>query len=401
MSTNRKSYFLRFFTLIYVLFISSSVFSQSNIVKHILDADGGIWRGSVKISLQTDEGTIDKDVSKDSPLPSDATINVLSSNFTLVLETINKTLIEIPGKTILNFNITNDSEDYTLLKIDSNKNVVLKELEAYLGSVTVNGIKNRVEALTVGTIFTFSLTNDNLQVKLRDGKLDLNHLKDRKISDNTVIGNDSLRSIFINTNRLLSVKDGIYPNLKSVINPPPNLESDKGIRKFLNKHRIIQKKGLVKMGEYSKKSIKKLEKEDSVEEAILSFDRAIIENELTIDLIVQSAFLFADSYLFNNDIKKSRAWLELGIHYSELLYKTKDKFLENNDNLDLNSNDIDNSITKSLMYDMVTVNEFRAWGYDIKLKLNGCLENPRENPSKYRANANALLNKIQQNKLKK
>ena len=107
--------------------------------------------------------------------------------------------------------------------------------------------------------------------------------------------------------------------------------------------------------------------------------------------------MFADAYFYNGDLEKSRAWVEIGIHFGEILYDTKEKKLNArlNENIDESDyKEINSAITKSYKYDMLTANEFRAWGYDIKLKLNGCLENSSENPSKYRSNAKKLRDEL-------
>ena len=105
-------------------------------------------------------------------------------------------------------------------------------------------------------------------------------------------------------------------------------------------------------------------------------------------------------YLYDDNLEKSRLWLEVGLHFGKILYDTKQEKLNErlNENIDKSDyKEINNAITKAFRYEMLTANEFRAWGYDIKLKLNGCLENPSENPSKYRSNAKDLLEKIEKN----
>jgi hypothetical protein len=87
--------------------------------------------------------------------------------------------------------------------------------------------------------------------------------------------------------------------------------------------------------------------------------------------------------------------LEIGIHYSKILFENKQKLINddmNNDNS--KDGDIEKALTQVLRYELLTANEFTAWAYDIKLKLNGCLENSSENPSKYRFNADELIKAI-------
>lgn len=399
MLSNQKFNLLRLITIICFLFFTISVIGQKkNIIKNILDEDGDTFTGPVKISLKkpTEKESKDSEVKINDILESEFTIHVKDPYITLVLESYNGTIVEIPGKTILDFKVTNENEKYQLLKSESTKYVIVNKLKEYAGSVLATGAKVRLQALTSGTIFSLGLVDDDLEIALIEGKLNLNHLIKRDIKDDIVIGNDSIRSIFIRKNSQLTVKDGTYPDPGNDLNSQPILTGDREIKKFLRQPFIIQKRSLINMGEFSKMAVKELENEVSIDKAMLSFEKALENGELTIDFIIQSALLFADSYLYNDNVKKSRAWLEVGIHYNKIFFDTKQEILENSlNNDDSETSEIDKAIINALSYEMLTANEFSAWGYDIKLKLNNCLENPSENPTKYRSNAKGLIEKIE------
>jgi hypothetical protein len=401
MLSNQKSNLLRLLTLICLLIFTISSFGQKkNIIKNILDEDGDTFTGSVKISIKkpTDNESKDSEIKINDILESESTIHVKDPYITLVLESYNGTIVEIPGKTILDIKITNENEKYQLLKSESSNYVIVNKLKEYVGSVLATGTKVRLQALTSGTIFSLGLADDELEIALIDGKLNLNHLIKREIKDNIVIDNDSIRSIFIRQNSQLTVKDGTYPDPNNDFNSQPILTGDKEIKKFLRKPFIDQRRILISMGEFSKMAVKELENEVSIDKALLSFEKAIENGEITIDFVIQSALLFADSYLYNDNIEKSKAWLEVGIHYNKIFFDTKQEILENSlNNDDSEISEIDKAIINALRYEMLTANEFSAWGYDIKLKLNSCLENPSENPTKYRSNAKDLIKKIEGN----
>jgi hypothetical protein len=378
------------------LFFTISAIGQKNsTVSDILLNGRRVPQTKINIKKPADSKSESKTIQINDPIDSEATIHVLDNNITVVLKSFNGTLVKIPGNNIISYSIKSDHERYELIKSESNEKVVINKLKEYLGSVTATGLTERLQALTRGTIFTLSLTDDELEIALEVGKLYLNHLIKREIKDDIVISNDSIRSIFIRQNSQLTVKEGIYPSPDNDLDSLPVLTDDNEIKKFLQKPFLNQKRDFLNMGEFSKRALKELENEVSIDKALLSLEKALENGELTIDFIIQSALLFADFYLYNDNNKKSRTWLEVGIHYNKILFDTKKENLENSLNTDgSETSEIDKAIIKGLRYEMLTAIEFSAWGYDIKLKLNGCLENPNENPTKYRLNAIDLIKAI-------
>ena len=204
MVTSQKSNLLRLISFIYLLLFSiSSIAQKENIIINILDEDGDTYSKPIKISLKnpTDKESKDREVSINDILESEATIHVKDPYITLVLESTNGTIVEIPGKTILDYKITNENEKYQLLKSESSKEIIINKLKEYVGSVLATGPKVRIQALTKGTIFSLSLVDDDLEIALRRGELDLNHLIKREIKDDNVFDNDSKRSLFIRKNK--------------------------------------------------------------------------------------------------------------------------------------------------------------------------------------------------------
>lgn len=404
MKTNQKFRLLRFLTFICLLLFAISAVGQGNknVVENIYTEENFRYPGSIKIAIKTKSGTEIKDVRRNDSFDADATIEILKQDgnkkYTLHLNTINGTKVIIPTETVVKMNITKEKESYDLLKIPSDKELRINKLEAYLGNVLTYGLKDRIEALTIGTEFSLIQTNDDLGFKLFHGKLDINHLVKREIKDEKVLDNDGKRSLFIRENSRLTVKDSLYPNPEMNYDSLPVLTDDKEIIKFLRKPVLAQKRDLLNKGEFSNKAVKDIEIDASIDEALMSFEKAMENDELTIEFVVQSALLFADSYLFNDDIEKSKIWLEVGIHFRDQLFESKQKLIEDeSDNENYEASSIEKALKNELMYEMLTVNEFSAWAFDIKLKLHGCLENSNENPSKYRLNAANLLNAIEIN----
>jgi len=398
MKTNEMRYSFRWLSLIYLLFFMISAFGQkNNIILNIIDEFGDrVPSARISFKSKNDSSSKSMMIKINDPIDSEATIHVIDDDITVVLKSYNGTTVEIPGTNIVTYQITNENEKYQLIKSESPKQVIINKLKEYLGSVVATGPTERLQALTSGTIFALSLEGNDLNVALKHGKLNLDHLIKREVKDDNVIGNDNKRALFIRKNKLLTVKDGTYPAPDSDFNDQPLLTGDREIKKFLSKPFNDQKRTLLNKGEFSKKAFKNLENDPSTEKALPSFEKAIENGELTIDLVVQSAFLFADYYLYNDKIEKSRTWLDVGIHFGKIFYDSKQEILNNNlKHENMENKEIEKAITNVLRYNMITANEFTAWGYDIKLKLNSCLETSNENPSKYRSNANELSKAIE------
>lgn len=391
MLTSHKFHSLRLLSVLLMMFLSLSCYGQFKILeikrdnRPIPKVDIELVIGKEKYPRSITRNTND--------LTEKGTIYVINDGVILTLQTSNGNTLTIPGSSTLKFDITKTKEDYQLIASKKSENIFIDVIKEFTGSVITSGVKKRLIAATDGTEFSLSLVDDDLEVALRDGKLNLNHLIKREIKDDNVIGNDSKRALFIRENRQLTVNDGAYPGSDNEFNLQPILSGDKEIKRFLQKPFKIQRRTLINMGKFSKRAVKDLDNEVSIDKALVSFEQAVENEELEIDIIIQSAFLFADTYLYNNNIEKSKAWLNVGIYFGEIFYNSKTELLDNNNFSE--DNEIDKAISKSLMYDLLTANEFRAWGYDIKLKLNGCLENPSENPSVYRSNAKDLIDKIE------
>lgn len=393
MNSNQKFHLLKLLQLFCFLLFSLCSFGQFKILditrdnRPIPKVDIELVIGNEKYPRSITRNTND--------LIEKGTIYVKNDGVVLTLLTSNGNKLTIPGSSTLKYEITKTKEDYQLIGSKKAENIFIEVIKEFTGSVITSGVKKRLIAATDGTVFSLSLADDHLEVALKDGKLNLNHLIKREIKDENVIGNDSKRALFIKEIKQLTVKDGTYPSPDMDFNSQPLLTDDKEIKKFLQKSLVIQRRALLNMGEFSKRAVKYLDYETSIDKGLLSFEQAIENEELEIDVIIQSAFLFADTYLYNDEKEKSKSWLEVGIHFGEIFYKTKSELLVNNNFSE--DNELDKAITKSLMYDLLTANEFSAWGYDIKLKLNGCLESSSENPNTYRSNAKNLIDKIEKN----
>lgn len=398
MITNQKSYSLRLVSIFCILFIINPVIGQNMISDILLDGETVF---QTDINIKNPNGTsISKLIQLDDSIDSIATIHVIDPKITVVIKTSNGTEVRIPGNNILSYEITKNEEKYKHIQGTDSSNIIIDKLKEFTGSVITTGKTSRLQARTRGTKFSLQLIDEDLDIKVDRGELEIAHLIKKDIKDDAVVNNDNRRAIFIRKVSPLYANDSSY--LSSYRVNEKLLDSDKDIKVFLGKQFKIQKKTLINKGPLSKSAFKEFNKKDLDNNGILLFENALKNGEVDIELIVQSSFLFSDYYLYKDNREKSKGWLEAGLYFSKILYdENQNKLKLEEENLKLLKNnglklkEIDRIFTNALKYDMIIANEFTAWGYDIKLKLNGCLENANENPGIYRSNAFNLKDQIQ------
>lgn len=255
---NQNCKLLRIVSLIYLLLFTIEGFAQNE--TKILNIKNGfgdqVPSVKIKLILNDDENSeTTKTYLINDPIESKATIEVIGEEgITVVLKSFNGTIVEIPATYIMKYEITNDNENYKIETEHPTKKVIINKLKEYLGKVTAFGPKEEIEANTYGTIFSLSLADDDLEIELIEGKLNLNHLIKREIKDNSVIGKDSKRAIFVREIKQLTVEEGIYPGPNN-LGIQSLLTNDKEIKRFLRKPFKIQRKILINKGGILKKGI--------------------------------------------------------------------------------------------------------------------------------------------------
>ncbi|MBT8269525.1 MAG: hypothetical protein HKO67_12605 [Flavobacteriaceae bacterium] len=374
--------------LTFVLFFTQSFFGQ-NFISDIQLNGRSIPKIDIVISSPNGEDS-KVEITKRTVIKSESIINVPSSNITVFLTSINGNIVEITGPSKLLFRTNERREEYRLIDGGASSNILINVFKELTGGVLASGPTNRIQARSRATKFLLRLEDEeDLTVVLKEGKIDVNSREKIEIKDEIVIGNENKRALFVRETKPLTNKDSIFnydPNNELV----QFFEAESEIKNFLQNQFKKQKKTMLKSGSNSKRAFKEVDRVKSVEDGIASFSEAIDNGEISVELIIQSAFLFADSYYQNDDLERSLAWLEAGLSFGKEYYENKQEVLN-----DFKKN---NELVNAFRYDMLAANEFYAWGFDIKLKINGCLENENENPTKYRSDAKYLIEEIKDNK---
>jgi hypothetical protein len=236
------------------------------------------------------------------------------------------------------------------------------------------------------TEFLLAVNEIDANFELIKGKIDINRRQKVEIKDENKIDSVKTRILFITETTKLDIK---APNFKfntdSLKITALNTETE--IDSFFGKQISLQKRMFTKTGSNSRRAFNLLENGE-VEKGKELLDEAYKSGEIRLDFIVQSSLMLTDTYFRQNELEKSRAWLEAGLHFSENFYKT------NKEKYDHYSKLGNTKITKAFGYDMIVANEYYVWAYTLKSRINGCLENERENPSLYRRQAKVLKKEV-------
>ncbi|NNK75532.1 MAG: hypothetical protein HKP42_05640 [Maribacter sp.] len=375
---------LKFNFIFFSLIITFCGFGQ-NFISDIQYEGESIPR--LEAILVTADGKKSKvELVKNFAVENESLIVIQSPGESAILTSMNGTITTIKGPSTLEFKTDKNREEYRLIRGDEGS-VFIEVFKELTGGVTAYGPTNRIQARTRSTKFLLDLNKQLVTIQVIKGVVDINRQQKIEIQDSTVIGNDNKRALYVQKTARLREQDS-----SRVYNPVEmNVESltyEKDIDRVFKDQFKKQKKAIKRAGSISKSAFKQVDG-GANDIGILSFEEAIEGGELRIELCIQSALLFADSYLRRNDIERSSSWLEAGLHFRKKLYEDNAEDLKNFQN--------NPEMVNAFKYDMLIANELSAWGFELKLKLNGCLENPDENPSVFRENAKALLANLKSN----
>ncbi len=377
---NRKSKFIFIF---FSLILTFSGFGQKNFISDIQLNGRSIPR--LEVTLVSPDGKKSKvEIRKDTEISSESIINVPTSGITVFLTSLNGTVTQINGPSTLKIHTTKNREEYRLIQGEEG-NILIEVFKELVGGVTAYGPTNRIQARTQATQFSLVINGKEMSIAVKRGIVDVNLREKFEIKDEAVLDNESKRDIYVRETSRLTKKDSAF-NFKPIDTATYSLAEERDIKRFLRNQFKKQKRSILNSGPDSKAAFKDLEKGAPVEYNLAAFEKARENGELTNDFIIQSSLLFADYYFQKNDLKRSVAWLELGLDLSGKFYDSHQQIL--------NYFQGDNELVNAFRYDMLIANEFFAWGYDLKLRINGCLERAEENPSIYRSNAKDLILKI-------
>lgn len=384
MITNQKHLFLRLISLIILLLFTSNIIGQ-NFISDI--KKNGNSESELMIKMTPPNGRpLDIEIKKNTPIKS-GTILEIPSKYVVYITSVNGNIGEITGPNTVEFTSSETGEEYRVIKGSGTSNVFIRVLKKLTGGVLASGPTGEIHARSRLTEFLLSIDGDNAEFELIKGKIDINRRQKFNLKDDNVIDSVKSRGLIARETTKLNLKKSKF-NFVSGASEDKSLVTDNEIKKFFKKQQRKQIKVLVKSGSVSKSAYRNLNNGNLVEKGITQFEEAIEKGEISTDLIIQSSLMLSDVYFRKGDLKKSAAWLDNGLHFSKYFYE------KNRDVYEHYSKISKDKTAKAFGNDFVVANEYYAWAFALKLRLNGCLENSSENPSKYRRNAIQLKREI-------
>jgi hypothetical protein len=383
MRTNQKFHSLRVLPLICLLLFTIYGIGQ-NFISNIKQNGNSIERLSIKITPPKGQPT-ETLISKKSPIESGSILEI-PSKVIVFITSINGNIGQITGPNTVEFTATKTGEKYRVIDGSGTNNVFIKVFKQLTGGVLASGPTGEIHARSRLTEFLLAVNEIDANFELIKGKIDINRRQKVEIKDENKIDSVKTRILFITETTKLDIKG---PNFKFITDSLKitALNTETEIDSFFGKQISLQKRMFTKTGSNSRRAFNLLENGE-VEKGKELLDEAYKSGEIRLDFIVQSSLMLTDTYFRQDELEKSRAWLEAGLHFSENFYKT------NKEKYDHYSKLGNTKITKAFGYDMIVANEYYVWAYTLKSRINGCLENERENPSLYRRQAKVLKKEV-------
>ena len=377
-------------------------YSQKGEIVEIFSGNNTV--NDAKIILTAPKGKPqDTNVKKRTPSQSgtkieDGSILEVPSNITIVIESANNNRATIKGHEVILFNVSNKSENYRKLDEDNEGSLLIKigkKLDKFgkeiAGAITettsANGSFNAAADFTEWYV---SSDGSELNFEIREGQISINSRSKIEIKDNIIEIKDSL-------NRVLYVDETLeHVNLKTPnfkVNPSEiptkTMTSEKEIDNFFNSEFRKQKQILKGNGPNSSSGFKALEQGFS-SEGIAHYERAIEESEIGVDKFIQGSLILVEAYFEKNALKERAVWLEAAIHFIEKTEAANREKYNHFKELGFET------AMKAFGYDLALSNDYLAWAFTVKLKLNNCLESADENPLRFMNEAFKIRKEINQ-----
>jgi len=125
-------------------------------------------------------------------------------------------------------------------------------------------------------------------------------------------------------------------------------------------------------------------------EGISNYEKAIEEGEIGVDKFIQGSLILVEAYFEKNALNERAVWLDAALHF---IKKTEAANREKYDHFKELGFE---SAMKAFGHDLALSNDYFAWAFTVKLKLNNCLESADENPLKFIDEAFKIRKEIKQ-----
>lgn len=383
MLTNRKAHLVKMYLPFCIILMTLSGYGQ-NFISDIRQ-NGNVLQ-EISITLTPPKGNPSKTtINKNTPVTS-GTILEVPVNTAIEITSINGNKGLIMGPSTTQFTASSTSENYRVIAGRGKSNVVLNVFKKLTGGVLASGPTGKLHARSRLTQFSLSVDGDSAVFKLIEGKIDINKKQIVEILDKDILDSAKMRNVFFRQTTPLDLKSSDF-NYNTDKLQAQKLTLEEDINAFFKLQLKEQKKLYTKSGKLSKQAFKYLDN-GAFDEGIELLEKAIEQGEMTLDLVLQSSLMLADSYFNKDNINKSVFWLDAGLHFNKVFYELQEEVF--NYYSDINKD----KTAKAFGNDLVVANQFRAWAFTLKLRIHGCLENANENPSFFRKEAQRLETEI-------
>jgi len=402
MKTSQKFSPSLLFAILFMLVSCYMVYPQQGEIVNILS--GNIPIDGAKIILTAPKGkpqeiNAKKRTSSQSGTKiEDGSILEVPSNITIVIKSANNNEATIKGHEVILFNVSNKSENYRKLDEDNEGSLLIKigkKLDKFgneiAGAITETTSANgSFNAAADFTEWILSSDGSELDFEIKEGQISINSRSKIEIKDDVIETQDSLNRVLYVDETLGHVNLKI-PNFK--VNPSEiptkTLTSDKEIDNFFNSEFKKQKQNLKRNGLNSLSGFKALEQGFS-SEGISNYEKAIEEGEIGVDKFIQGSLILVEAYFEKNALNERAVWLDAALHF---IKKTEAANREKYDHFKELGFE---SAMKAFGHDLALSNDYFAWAFTVKLKLNNCLESADENPLKFIDEAFKIRKEIKQ-----
>ena len=371
MKTNHKSNPLLMFSIVFMLLSSHVCFGQWGIIKEIQERDAPAKE--LEIRLTPPKGNSISKVVKVGDTIYSGSIITAPKRTLLTIISKNNNIREIRGNLPQTYQVSNNKEDQRVFPgEDTEGSVFNKVLTQVNGGVNATSAKNDASLKTTTTEFLVTAEGNHLTFDLLEGKVVINRRVKICLNEDMAIDSTGKRDIYVNEPQKLTLKNSRYShNPDSLLQK--TLDSEDQIESFFKKQLGEQLRTVLNASKDSRAAIKSIKAgNDSL--AIQTFEKAISNGELRRDLFIESALLLSEAYLREGNKDFSASWLNISLYFSQQELDDSQELFDHY--LEIG----EPNIAKSYGSDLVIANQYYAWAYTVKLKLNRCLETGDQNP---------------------
>lgn len=251
-----------------------------------------------------------------------------------------------------------------------------------LVSYNTCGKSSRHTASARGTVFTVEVNDEDVLFIREHGKIALNERVQVNLNEDLIVNSDEKRKLFVTNESFLNSKI-TEKNFGSETNLETNLDSINDIESFFKDQLLRNKRILKNNGSNSKAGFKFIE-QGKFDEGLDLYEKAIMNGEIDRHVFIESALILTEAYFIAGELKNRATWLDVALEFIKDEYENNEVQYKHFDSIGASE------AASGLKNDYALSTEYYAWAYTVKLKLTGCLENPKQNPLEWRLKAKKI-----------